>query len=325
MTSTAGNPGQVTDYGHGISAIDAGYHRRGLVAFYLLVEGDRAAFIDTGTGRSLPLALAALRSRNIAPENVDYVIPTHVHLDHAGGAGQMMQAFANARLVVHPRGARHLIDPSRLMAGVAEVYGPEETARSFGAVLPVAAERVTEAPDNLALSLNGRELRFLDTPGHARHHLCVADARSQSVFTGDTFGVSYREFDSARGAFIFPTTTPVQFEPEALHASIERLLGEQPQQAFLTHFGRVTGLARLARDLHEVIDAFVAMARAAAGSGRERHQRLIAGQHEILLPRLKAHGCRLDAERIDALLRFDYELNAQGLAVWLDRKTQIIG
>jgi glyoxylase-like metal-dependent hydrolase (beta-lactamase superfamily II) len=313
------------DYGDGITAIDAGYQRPGLAAFYLIVEGGRAAFIDTGTSHSLPLALAALEARGLGAASVDYVIPTHVHLDHAGGAGRMMQAFPNARLVVHPRGARHIIDPAQLMAGVMEVYGVEAAAQLFGEVPPVPAARVFEAPDQFVVELNGRPLRFLDTPGHARHHFCVVDARSRAIFTGDTFGLSYRELDSARGAFVLPTTTPVQFEPEALHQSINRLLDERPQQAFLTHFGRVTELARLADDLHALIDAFVAMARPLRDAGEERIARLIEGQRAILHPRLAAHGCRLTADAIDTLLAGDYELNAQGMAVWLDRERRATG
>jgi len=307
------------DLGHGISLIDAGYRRSGMVGFYLMVENRRAAVIDTGMSRSVPVLLEVLESRGLDIADVAYVIPTHVHLDHAGGAGEMMRRFPNARLVVHPRGARHLVDPSRLKAGVDAVYGAERAAREFGTPVPVPAERVLEAPDNFVLDLNGRELLFLDTPGHARHHFCIVDARSASLFTGDTFGISYREFDTARGAFIFPTTPPTQFEPERLHASIDRLVTYNPGQLLLTHFGRVSEAARLAADLHAGIGAFVALAREVRNAGAECHRLLMHGQHRILLPRLRAHGCRLADAQIEALLRHDYDLNAQGIEMWLDR------
>jgi glyoxylase-like metal-dependent hydrolase (beta-lactamase superfamily II) len=328
--------GRSIDYEHGITAIDAEYQRPGLAAFYLLVEGKKAAFIDTGTSLSVPHALEVLRRQELTPEDVAYVIPTHVHLDHAGGAGEMMRRFPNARLVVHPRGARHLIDPGKLIAGVAEVYGAEAAARHFGNIAPIPAERVIEAPDNFVLDLGGRELLFLDTPGHARHHFCVWDERSRGVFSGDTFGISYREFDTDKGAFIFPTTTPVQFEPDALHVSIDRLVALRPAQIYLTHFARVTDdarrgggsarqgagaeIARLASDMHELVTAFADMARGLRDAGPTRHARLIQGQRDILRPRLAAHGCRFDPDQFENLLAGDYSLNAQGLGVWLDRE-----
>lgn len=310
------------DYGNGISIIDSGYHRCGLAAFYLIRQGDQAAFIDTGTAHSLPHALAALHANGLSDEQVAYVIPTHVHLDHAGGAGAMMREFPNAKLVVHPRGARHLIDPSKLAAGVAEVYGAAQAEKSFGTLMPIPAERVIEAPDEFRLDFNGRSLLFLDTPGHARHHVCVVDERSRSIFTGDTFGISYREFDTDNGAFIFPTTTPVQFEPVALHASIKRLLTQRPTQILLTHFGRVTEIERLAAQMHQLIDAFVKLALEVKSAGAQRHGHLIEGQRAILLRALRAHGCRLGDIEIDSLLAMDLELNAQGIGVWLDRPTK---
>ena len=320
MTLTGSTPPPWLDLGDGITLIDSGYHRPGAVAFYLLVEGDQAAFIDTGTYSALPNALSTLAAHGLAAEEVAYVIPTHVHLDHAGGVGAMMREFPNARLVVHPRGTRHMIDPTQLLSGVAQIYGPERADREFGKPIPVAPERVIEAPDNFTIDLNGRSLRFLDTPGHARHHFCVFDERSGTIFSGDTFGVSYRQLDTARGAFIFPTTSPVQFEPEPLHRSIDRLLASRPRQILLTHFGRVDEISRLAADMHTVIDAFVRLGHRVKDTGTDRHRLLMEGQHEILLPRLRAHGCALDDARVLSLLQHDYDLNAQGIDIWLDRK-----
>src|SRR5262249_17777750 len=191
---------------------------------------------------------AALSQKNLSVDAVDYVILTHVHLDHAGGAGALMRELPNARAVVHPRGVRHMIDPSQLIAGATAVYGAEEIDRSYGTLVPIPAERIITADDGHAVDLAGRELLCIDTPGHARHHLSVWDARSRAFFPGDTFGLSYREFDTDQGAFILPTTTPVQFDPAALHASIERMLSYGPEQMFLTHYSRVSDLPRLARD-----------------------------------------------------------------------------
>lgn len=317
MTTTAPAP-TIDDLGDGLLAIDTGFERPFFDASHLVVENGRAAFVDVGTNHSAPALMAALAARGLRPEDVDYVIVTHVHLDHAGGAGEMMRRLPRARLVVHPRGARHMIDPSKLMAGATAVYGEETVRRCYGELVPVPQERVIEAPDGFTLELQGRPLLFLDTPGHARHHFCVWDAASRSMFTGDTFGLAYREFASQRGAFIIPTTTPVQFEPEALKASIARLLGFDPRAMLLTHYSRVTEIQRLGRDLETQVDALCALARAAHGQA-DRHERLKRGIEELWLGRAQDHGSPIADERARELLALDVELNAQGLEVWLDK------
>src|SRR5436190_14314137 len=178
------------DYAHGISAIDTGFFRPQFDASHLMVENGRAAFIDVGTNHSVPRLLAALAEKRIAREAVDFVVLTHVHLDHAGGAGALMRELPNARAIVHPRGVRHMVDPSQLIAGATDVYGAEEIERSYGTLVPIPAERIITAADGHAMNLAGRELLCIDTPGHARHHLSVWDARSRAFFPGDTFGLS---------------------------------------------------------------------------------------------------------------------------------------
>ena len=304
---------------HGIHTLDTAFQRDHFDAAYLLVENGHGAFIDCGTSHAVPRLLAAVEHAGLTVDAIDCLILTHVHLDHAGGAGALMQQLPNAKLLVHPRGAPHMIDPARLIAGATAVYGEAEMARSYGQIVPVPAERVVVAEDGHRLSLAGRELLCIDTPGHARHHLCVWDAASRSWFSGDTFGLSYRELDSAQGAFIVPTTSPVQFEPEALHASIERLMQHTPEAMYLTHYGRVENAPKLAADLHVQIDAMTAIARACDGRA-DRHRALVAALSELYLERARAHGCRLDDAGVLRVLEMDIELNAQGLACWLDRK-----
>jgi glyoxylase-like metal-dependent hydrolase (beta-lactamase superfamily II) len=308
----------MTDFDHGISAIDTGFFRPQFDASHLIVENGRAAFVDTGTNYSVPRLLGKLRDRQIPVDAVDYVILTHVHLDHAGGAGLLMRELPNARAVIHPRGVRHMVDPGALIAGATAVYGAEEIQRSYGELVPIPADRIDTAGDGYVIDLAGRELVCLDTPGHARHHICIHDARSGAFFTGDTFGLSYREFDTAKGAFILPTSTPVQFEPDALKASIERMLGYAPQQMFLTHYSRVADIERLAHDLFVQIDAMVAIVRAHADAA-DRHERIMNDLADLYIARARAHGCTFDAARTRELLVMDIELNAQGLEVWIDR------
>jgi glyoxylase-like metal-dependent hydrolase (beta-lactamase superfamily II) len=245
------------------------------------------------------------------------VFVTHIHLDHAGGAGEFMRHLPKAKLVVHPRGARHMADPARLVASAMAVYGEAEFKRMYGDIHPIEASRIIEAPDEFRLDFNGRPLLFLDTPGHARHHYCIFDEQSNSFFTGDTFGLSYREFDVDGMEFVFPTTTPVQFDPVAAHASLDRLMSYNPSYAFLTHYGRIAHLARHANELHGLIDAHVSIARKLRNVP-DRHAALVEELGELLLRRVVAHGCKLTEERIHSLLRLDIELNAQGLENWLD-------
>jgi len=306
------------DYGNGIVAFDAGYVRPILAAIHMVVEDGRVAFVDTGSNDSLPNALAALSRLGLTVDAVDYVILTHIHLDHAGGAGSMMAAFPNARLVVHPRGARHMAEPSKLVAGVSAVYGAEYVQRVYGEIQPIAAERIIEAPDGLVLSLAGRELRCLETAGHARHHICIVDGKTGGIFTGDMFGLSYRELDVDGRQFIFPTTTPTQFEPEEMRKSILRLLALAPEAMYLTHYGQVRDVERQGRELLRHLDQLVALAIAEKAAGSERHARIKSAMTSYLLAQIRAHGCLLPDSFLLDLWETDLELNAQGLEVWLD-------
>ncbi|HEY5321458.1 MAG TPA: MBL fold metallo-hydrolase [Caldimonas sp.] len=316
--SAIARPDFVDVLDHGIHVIDTGFHRPRFDAAYLIVEKGRAAFVDTGTNHAVPRLLAALDAAGLAPEAVEMVIATHVHLDHAGGVGLLMQQLPRARLIAHPRGARHLVDPARLIRSATAVYGPEEMERSYGTLVHVGADRVVKTADGMTLMLAGRPLLFLDTPGHAMHHHCIWDERSRSFFTGDTFGLSYREFDSARGAWIMPTTTPVQFQPAALRRSIERMLAFAPQRLLLTHYGPVRDVPRLAALFLAQLDEMVPLARSLA-KAPDRHAALKQGLEAIHLKSLRAHGVTLADERIRELLALDLELNAQGIGIWLDR------
>lgn len=305
-------------YENGIYAFDAGYVRPLLAAIHLIVENGRAAIIDTGNNESLGAVERALAALDLAPECVDYVILTHIHLDHAGGAGAMMRAFPNARLVVHPRGARHMADPAKLVAGATAVYGAAEVRRLYGEVLPIDAARIVEATHELRLDLAGRELLCLDTPGHARHHICIVDRKSGGIFTGDTFGLSYRELDTDGRQFIFPTTTPVQFDPQAMHASLDLLMSYRPTAMYLTHYSQVVDVAAKAAELHRLIDAHLDIARREKDSGPDRHSRMRAMLAHLLVDEAKVFGCQLPPAEILEIFATDLELNAQGLGVWLD-------
>ncbi len=259
----------------------------------------------------------------LTPAHVDYVIPTHVHLDHAGGSGDLMAACPGARLVIHPKGAPHMIDPTRLIAGASAVYGAEAFARDFGGLTPVPRDRIIAASDGQCFDLAGRTLTFIDTPGHANHHGCILDARSRGCFTGDTFGISYREFDRAASPWLFAPTTPVAFDPDAWLQTLDKLMALNPQAMYLTHYGRVDEPARLVGDLRESIRAMAGIALAEEGQddpGRPARLKQAVGAH--LTASARAHGVDMDDGRIAELLAVDTELNAQGLEVWLKRRAR---
>ena len=215
-----------------------------------------------------------------------------------------------------------MIDPAKLLAGTQAVYGVETTARLYGEILPIDADRVIEAPDGLTLSLAGRELLCIDTPGHARHHIAIVDRGSNAVFAGDNFGVSYRELDRPDRQFVFPTTTPVQFEPEAMHTTIDRIVGFAPDVVYLTHFGQLRDVAARAADLHRQVDAQVRIALEAEGQGAARHAAIRAGLEALLRDELMRYGGPMPLEEALALQNNDLELNAQGLGVWLDTRAK---
>ncbi len=310
-----------TAYGDGITAIDTGLLRPKFDASHLIVESGRAAFVDTGVNDSVPLLLAALAGQDLDPADVDFVFLTHVHLDHAGGAGQLMEALPNAKAVLHPRGAPHMIAPSKLIKGARAVYGEKEYKRQYGDIRAIAEARVLVVADNQEINLAGRHLRCVFTEGHARHHYCLGDERSQSVFTGDSFGVSYRELDTVNGEFIYPTTTPVHFDPAEAHKSIDRIMALQPTALFLTHYSRVCDLNRLAADMHQRLDAFVALARQLA-SDRERTRALQNSMLSYLLHELKEHGHSGDDDELQDIVMPDVVLNTMGLEFWLEHSQE---
>jgi glyoxylase-like metal-dependent hydrolase (beta-lactamase superfamily II) len=310
------------DYGEGITALDALYERPRLNAIHVLIERGRAAIIDTGTALAIPRLLSLLQQKGIPPEAVDYVILTHVHLDHAGGAGQLMARCPNAVLTVHPRGARHMIDPGRLMGATEQIYGAQATGRLYGKVLPVPPERILETAEGARISLAGRELEFYDAPGHARHHVVIRDTRTGHLFAGDTFGLSYRELDRDGRQFSFPTTSPSQFDPVALHRSIERMVSLGPQAIYATHFGQLRDIPRLAHDLHRLIDAHAELALKYADSGAQRHANLTRGVRDLVRAEAVCQQWKLPENDALEVFKLDIELNAQGLEAWLDSNTR---
>ena len=220
--------------------------------------------------------------------------------------------------MVHPRSARHIIDPEKLLAINVEVYREENTRKHYGTIIPVQEDRVLIAEDKSRIDFHGRSLLILDTPGHALHHYCIIDERTNNLFSGDNFGISCSEFDNEKGAFIFPTTTPVQFDPGAMLKTLDRLLNYEPQAVYLTHFGRVTNIQKLGLELCQCLHQLVEMALELIKKGEAQQEQLSAGVSKILKDRLRKHYRQLPGKRQDELLANNYHLNGRGIGVWLE-------
>jgi glyoxylase-like metal-dependent hydrolase (beta-lactamase superfamily II) len=306
------------DFGQGIYAIDSGYFRDEFDAIHLVVEQGRVAIIDTSTRYAVPRVMEALKALGLGPHQVDWILLTHVHLDHAGGAGELMKLCPNARLTVHPRGLRHMIDPSKLWAAVCEVYGTEMAQREYGGMEPIAADRIVETPEGASVQLAGREFEFWDAPGHAKHHVYIRDTKTNSFFTGDTFGISYRDFDNAHGPFIFVTSSPSQFTPEDLQRSMSRLMAAQPPAVYITHYAEVRDVERQGSLLLKQTDQFAEIALRHQAAESERAGLIRADLTKLLLGQLNDHGVSLNREQCLEVLDLDLQLNSDGLVCWLD-------
>ena len=297
---------------HTIDCHYAGLER--VAASYLLIEGGEAAFIETNTTHALPHLLDALRAHDLSPEQVRYVIITHVHLDHAGGASALMRACPNATLLAHPRAAPHAIDPSRLVHSARAVYGEQMFGRLYGEIGPIDADRVRIMDDGEVLDWGARSLRFLHTRGHANHHMVVVDSGTRTVFTGDAFGIAYPALQGD-GLWVFPSSSPTDFDADAAIDSVKRIAALDVDRACLTHFGSVEALDDAADQLIAVLQDYGAWVRDADDSGLDGAD-LDAHLRTRVEARFEADRARYGAgaDVVQGLLGVDVDLNAQGLA-----------
>ncbi len=301
---------------HDIVCLDAGYISPGLACFYLVCGGDDYAVVETGTSHSVQVLNDFIAGEGIDPGRLRYVVPTHAHLDHAGGAGAIMAAYPDATLLAHPSAARHLIDPSRLVASSVEVYGERAFKHLYGEILPISAERVQVLEDGQRFQLGDRQLEARHTRGHANHHLCLWDPHSRGWFSGDMFGVCYPEFRLPGGPFVLPSTTPTQFDPEAFVASLDLLASYGPSRLYLTHFGELPWEESARQLLVQQVREYPRLAQSAGADVAAVTGALTEYTWELLEPRVP-HANR---DRIRERISADIGLNAQGLSIWLQRQ-----
>lgn len=298
-----------------VVVIDCQHLRPQFSASFLLIENNRAIFIENNTAHALPYLLEALHQNGLKPDAVDYLIITHVHLDHAGGTSALLKYCPNAKVLAHPKAAKRVIDPSRLVESAQKVYGIEKFNEIYGKISPVPSDRVRSLSDNEELLWQGRQLKFFYTLGHASHHLCIWDKSADAVFTGDSFGLLYPALQS-RGLFIFPSTSPIDFDPTEAKKSLQKITDCQSKELFLTHFGELTQIHEAQEQLNEHLDFHASLLQELKDKSTEASHAIEYCKHALksyvenfFKSRFKT---QISAEHME-ILKIDIDLNAQGI------------
>jgi glyoxylase-like metal-dependent hydrolase (beta-lactamase superfamily II) len=291
-------------------------------AAYLRTAGDECAFVETHTSHAVPKLLAALDAHGLRPEQVRWIVVTHAHLDHAGGAGALLARCPNATLVAHPRAARHLVDPARLVASATQVYGAARFAELYGHIEPIPQERVLTLDDGGTFELGGATLRVLHTAGHAKHHFVVDDPAVSSVYTGDSFGLVYPALQRGGVRFALASTSPTDFDAPEARKSLDRIATLGEKHACLTHYDAVDDIAEVAAQVRAWVDRSEAWLEAAAKTDAPLDvmtRSLQASIREAIAKDAAGRGLSL-GEDDWKLLALDVDLNSQGIAFVADRK-----
>jgi glyoxylase-like metal-dependent hydrolase (beta-lactamase superfamily II) len=294
--------------------IDTKMHGRDGITAAFVLRGDEVALIETGPKSSVEATRAGLEQAGI--DHIDWMIVTHIHLDHSGAAGTLLQDFPQARVAVHPVGAPHLVDPTKLWSSAGRIYG-DRMETMWGGVDPVPEDRVVVVEDGDSIGLGGRTLTAFDTPGHARHHHAFLDDATGIMFTGDAMGVRLPDIGTVR-----PATPPPEFHLEDAVASIEKIRRVRPGSLWLTHFGPSSeGKAPL--DVGDTCDAAIASLRQWEVWVREARTGsddldTIAGA--VRAEARAAFESRLSPEAVDRMEQTtSYWMNTSGYVRYLDR------
>jgi glyoxylase-like metal-dependent hydrolase (beta-lactamase superfamily II) len=229
---------RVTHVADGIRSIDTVMAGTTELNAVYLIDADAPCLIETGPGADHERLCDALDAIGVGAADLAHVVVTHIHMDHAGGAGALLRRFPNATLWVHEIGVKHLVDPSRLIASTARTYGQERMRQLYGETLPVPADRIRSIADGHRITLGDRELGVLHTPGHASHHVALIDDRSGAMCTGEAIGTYLPWANCYR-----PALPPPEVDVDAALASIEAMRTRRPTSLLTSHFGAVPGPA----------------------------------------------------------------------------------
>lgn len=285
-----------------------------------ILTGGTLAVIETGPSPSILRLKENLQTIGFSIEDIRYIIVTHIHLDHAGGAGLLIQECPDAELIVHPKGARHLADPSKLIKGAKAVYG-DDFDELFNPVLPVPEARIMSAAHGETLSLaDGRTLTFYHTPGHADHHISIHDSLTNGVFTGDTAGIQYVDALQHDRQIFLPSTSPNQFRPEQMLASFDHLTAMKPAAIYFGHFGKTEDIEEVSRQIRYWLPVFVQTAEECAGK-ENALEHLRAELYKDILDFYKLSPLP-DGDPLKYLLQLDLYVCAMGLLDYVKKKQQ---
>jgi len=307
------------DMGHDVWSIDLYEQKIPYRTSAYLIRDEKLTLVETGSALARDTLISSLAALGIQPADLDYVIVTHIHLDHAGGAGHFMELAPNATLVVHPLGARHMADPAKLWAGTGQVYGDRLT-KLFGSIRPVPADRILVRNHGETLDIGRRTLTFLDSPGHAKHHFTILDSLANVLYAGDAVGIRYRTgFTGWDFEWVMPSTPPIDFDPVAIHSTMDMLEQIPFEFVYHAHFGRSEKWEAI-RETRRCGDELAALIQRVYHPGIAVDEVIVA-LREWIVADLKKQGHKPGANI--EVLDFDVVLDALGLMYYEGKRREV--
>ena len=302
--------------------IDAYYAYPGHSCVYLVGDEDEYALIDCGTALSGKYIMGALENLNIDPGQIKYILPTHVHLDHAGGAGVLCQTLPNAQVYVHPRGHRHLINPERLVSGSVIIYGEDMMKFAVGDTIPVPEDRCHELEDGQELSVGKLKILTQFTPGHAKHHCGFFEEKNGNYYSGDVLGNSYPFMDSKNRHLMFLCSAPVDYNGGDWHDSLNKISALSPKRACLCHCGALNNPGQAIEDMHRLIDKNDALAVKLVdidddGERRKAVEEMVWG---LFWDEFEERETPMNREHAKSWMKKDVHISTEGIDHWLKTK-----
>ena len=315
---------QPKDLGNHVSLIDLfDLELEQRTGSYVLHE-EELTLIETSASPSIPHLLKGLEKLQINPKEIKYIIVTHIHLDHAGGVGLLLENCPNASVIVHPRGERHLADPTKLIQGAKAVYG-ETFDALFDPILPVPEDRLITKEDGEKLEIGkNRTLTFYDTPGHAKHHFSIYDSYSNGIFTGDTIGILYPIEKTNGIELVLPSTSPNQFDPDVMLNSLEKIEKLDVDTIYFGHYGPSQQPKAAFKQLRSWLPKFVEVGESVISENPnrtfdEKAEAIFQDLTSMVSEGLVKMGIEPN-EEINKYIKIDLQICAMGLADYLEKK-----